>query len=96
MNAAAGEWPPRESINRITWGDFVELSVPFGVSIHDTQKPIGDKPAKYLLRISGDQTWWMPLPESYNPDARMGVWVFENACRRLGLATDFTGWPLIM
>lgn len=90
----------RESLNRITWRDFLGFAGPHGVTLESTDQPlhVGDSAQKgqYLLRRLGDEQLWFPMPSNFDLDDRIGMFRWENLCRRLKLDGNFTGWPYIL
>ncbi len=91
-------WVASESLNLITWRDFMRLAEPHGVTLETTEKAVGDSGEKgqYLLRTVDGEQLWFPAPSDVDLDYTIGVWQFENICRRLKLDSNFTGWPVIL
>lgn len=91
------EWPPEDSVNRITWAQFIERVKEQGVSLETTDKPVPghEGPGQYLLRIHDGKEYVCSLPDPL-PNGKMGVWVCEAACRHLGLSLRSLGLPVIM
>lgn len=89
---------PRESLNRMTWRDFQQLAESHGVTLETTRQPIGDsgQVGKYFCRTVGGRDFWCSLPIDCDLDEKIGMFRFENLCRRLQLDFNFTGWPMIL
>jgi hypothetical protein len=88
----------RQSINRISWSDFIRFAEPHGVQLKETLEPVGDtgKRGAYLVRVIAGEQLRLGLPEDFREDKPMGMWEFESARRRLRLEPDFTGWPYVL
>jgi len=86
------------SFNRMTWGEFVALLEPHGITVNLTwfRSRRLDFPEHYLLRKVPKPTTTYPLPRSYRTDAQVGATIIYAVCRHFGIEPRFPGWPLIM
>jgi hypothetical protein len=92
---------PEQSLNRITWGDFVPLLEAHGVILAvlpvEVSSSRGIKvPGFHLVRRAGGRALFFPLPLSYQPENRVGIVVVYNVCRRLEIEPHFPGWPVVL
>jgi len=86
--ASGDEEPQRQPINTLTWQTFLALAAPHGVTLIDDP----ELPGPYLLRIVEGEALWCGLPCNYEPTGRVGVFRYDNICRRLRLDPRFAGW----
>lgn len=95
---------PRESKNRITWTDFIQMSEKFGVTVRQTHAPVpgtsqlGWYLHRQVIESDGPVDLWFPLPKEFAPgcDLKMGVWNYERACARLRLNDrEVCRWPVV-
>lgn len=86
------------TLNSITWGQFLDLVELRGVSIEETKTPIreGGPRGKYLLRKFDGQEFTCGLPSNFSRENRMGPWVCESVCNRLGIPLRALGLAIIL
>jgi hypothetical protein len=92
---------PERSFNRMTWGDFVALLRPHGITVEVLPVPVKSSrglmvPGYHLVRQDPKPTTTYPLPLNYRIDARVGVEVIYSVCRHFEIEPRFPGWLLIM
>lgn len=92
---------PEWSFNRMTWGDFVALLQPHGITVEVLPVLVKSSrgltvPGYHLVRHDPKPTTTYPLPLAYRSDARVGAEVIYSVCRHFGIEPHFPGWPLIM
>jgi len=92
---------PQRSFTRMTWGEFVELLRPHGITLEVLPTAVKSSrglmvPGYHLARKSSDAVTTYPLPLSFKRETRVGPTVIYAVCRHFGIEPRFPGWPLIM
>lgn len=92
---------PERSLNRMTWGDFVPLLRPHGITVEVMPVMVKSTrglmvPGYHLVRKVPQPVTTYALPLAYRSDLQVGVHVIYAVCRRFGIEPHFPGWPLIM
>ena len=85
----------------MTWGDFVVLLQPHGITVEGMPVPVRSfrvllVPGYHLVRRVTEPATARALPLGYRSDAQVGAHVIYAICRHSGIEPRFPGWPLIM
>ncbi len=91
------EWCKLESVERGTWGAFLNYAIAVGVRVCELEAvkyadgSVVD--AQYLSRVYGGDVLTYAMPRDCHPSRPLGFGRLANICNRLKIAEP-QGWPI--